>query len=44
MASEELTQAAGRQPFEPVHYDLVPGRTVIVHIDMQNDFLHEDGH
>jgi ureidoacrylate peracid hydrolase len=44
MASEELTQAAGRQPFEPVHYDLVAGRTVIVHIDMQNDFLHEDGH
>jgi len=38
------SNANGRQPFEPVHTDLVVGRTVIVHIDAQNDFLHEDGH
>lgn len=38
------TEPAGAAPFELVHTDLVPGRTVLVHIDMQNDFLHEDGH
>ena len=30
-------------PFEAVHWDLVPGRTVLVVIDAQNDFLHRDG-
>jgi nicotinamidase-related amidase len=44
MTDASLTEATGRQPFEPVHTRLVPGRTVIVHIDVQNDFLHEDGH
>jgi ureidoacrylate peracid hydrolase len=44
MPASSLTDAAGLQPFEPVHTELIPGRTVIVHIDMQNDFLHEGGH
>ncbi len=30
-------------PFETVHWDLNPGRTVLVVIDPQNDFLHPDG-
>ena len=30
-------------PFEEVHWDLVPGRTALVVIDPQNDFLHPDG-
>jgi len=30
-------------PFAPTRWDLVPGRTVIVHIDLQNDFLHPKG-
>jgi len=30
-------------PFEEVRWDLVPGRTVLVVIDPQNDFLHPDG-
>lgn len=30
-------------PFEEVRWDLVPGRTVVVIIDPQNDFLHADG-
>ncbi|MDD9916309.1 MAG: cysteine hydrolase, partial [Rhodospirillaceae bacterium] len=29
--------------FETVTWDLVPGRTVVVVIDPQNDFLHADG-
>jgi ureidoacrylate peracid hydrolase len=40
----DLTASAGAQPFEPLHNELVLGRTVILHIDAQNDFLHEDGH
>ena len=32
-----------RDPFETAHWDLVPGRTVLLHIDLQNDFLHPDG-
>lgn len=32
-----------RDPFAPAHWDLVPGRTALVHIDLQNDFLHADG-
>jgi nicotinamidase-related amidase len=30
-------------PFEEAHWDLVPGRTALVVIDPQNDFLHPDG-
>ncbi len=30
-------------PFSRASWDLVPGKTAIVHIDLQNDFLHEDG-
>jgi nicotinamidase-related amidase len=30
-------------PFEAAHWDLTPGRTVLVVIDPQNDFLHPDG-
>ena len=30
-------------PFETIHWDLNPGRTVLVVIDPQNDFLHPDG-
>lgn len=34
----------GTIPFEPIHTDLVPGRTVLLHIDAQNDFLSPEGH
>jgi nicotinamidase-related amidase len=30
-------------PFAPVHWDLVPGRTVLTLIDLQRDFLHPEG-
>jgi nicotinamidase-related amidase len=30
-------------PFAPVRWDLVPGRTTLLLIDLQNDFLHPDG-
>jgi nicotinamidase-related amidase len=30
-------------PFQAVSWPLVPGRTVLVNIDLQNDFLHPDG-
>ncbi len=30
-------------PFEEAHWDLTPGRTVLVIIDPQNDFLHSEG-
>ena len=30
-------------PFEEARWDLVPGRTVLVAIDLQNDFLHPEG-
>ena len=39
MTGEER-QAA---PFEAAHWDLVPGRTALVVIDAQNDFLHAEG-
>jgi nicotinamidase-related amidase len=32
-----------RDPFAPVRWDLVPGRTAVVLIDLQRDFLHPDG-
>jgi nicotinamidase-related amidase len=31
------------EPFEPVTWSLVPGRTCVLLIDFQNDFLHPDG-
>jgi ureidoacrylate peracid hydrolase len=30
-------------PFETAHWDIAPGRTVLVVIDPQNDFLHPEG-
>jgi ureidoacrylate peracid hydrolase len=30
-------------PYSRTSWDLVPGKTAIVHIDLQNDFLHNDG-
>lgn len=30
-------------PFAPIQWELVPGRTALVVIDAQNDFLHPDG-
>ncbi len=30
-------------PFETVRWDFNPGRTVLIIIDAQNDFLHVDG-
>src|SRR5439155_1592508 len=30
-------------PYAPVHWELVPGRTVLAVIDAQRDFLHPDG-
>ena len=30
-------------PFAPVRWELIPGRTVLVLIDLQNDFLHPEG-
>jgi len=32
-----------RNPFETASWSLVPGHTVLVNIDLQNDFLHPDG-
>ena len=32
-----------RDPFGTASWPLVPGRTVLVNIDLQNDFLHPDG-
>ena len=32
-----------RTPFDPASWQLVPGRTALVVIDEQNDFLHPDG-
>jgi ureidoacrylate peracid hydrolase len=30
-------------PFEPMRWELVPGATALVLIDLQNDFLHDEG-
>ena len=35
--------AGGVDPFAPVRWALAPGRTVLVLIDLQNDFLHPEG-
>jgi len=32
-----------RDPFEPASWPLEPGRTALVNVDLQNDFLHPDG-
>ena len=32
-----------RDPFAVASWSLIPGRTVLVNIDLQNDFLHPDG-
>jgi len=32
-----------RDPFEPASWPLEPRRTVLVNVDLQNDFLHPDG-
>src|SRR5262249_61306148 len=32
-----------RDPFEAASWSLEPGRTVLVNVDLQNDFLHPDG-
>lgn len=40
---DKLTAVEGVTPFTPVTFDLVPGKVAIVHIDPQNDFLHDDG-
>lgn len=40
----EYTSVDGAIPFEPLQAELVPGRTALVQIDLQNDFLHEEGH
>ncbi len=39
MTSEDAHAA----PFEAAHWDLRPGRTALVVIDAQNDFLHPEG-
>lgn len=38
-----MTLPVHTDPFAAARWDLVPGRTVLVVIDPQNDFLHEDG-
>lgn len=40
---EHLTAHKGAAPFQPIRFELVPHRTALVHIDAQNDFLHDDG-
>ena len=32
-----------RDPFEAASWSLEPGHTVLVNVDLQNDFLHPDG-
>ena len=34
---------ASLDPYAPVRWDLVPGRTVLTLVDLQRDFLHPDG-
>lgn len=40
----EFTAVKGKAPFEAAEAGLIPGNTVLVQIDLQNDFLHDDGH
>jgi ureidoacrylate peracid hydrolase len=39
----DLDRPPSSDPFAPATWDLVPGRTALVLIDLQNDFLHEQG-
>ena len=41
---DDFTAVDGETPFEAADAGLVPGKTVLVQIDLQNDFLHPDGH
>ena len=43
MGDSGEASGGGRDPFGPVRWDLVPGRTAVVLIDLQRDFLHPDG-
>ncbi len=43
MGGSDTGSGGGRDPFGPVRWDLVPGRTAVVLIDLQRDFLHPDG-
>ena len=38
-----MTSEPSARPFEEARWDLVPGHTVLVAIDLQNDFLHPEG-
>lgn len=38
-----MSSSVARDPFEIARWDLVPGRTAVIIIDPQNDFLHPDG-
>jgi nicotinamidase-related amidase len=42
---EKMTQKsyAGADPFALTRFMISPGRTALVVVDMQNDFLHDDG-
>ena len=41
--ADDLDRPPSKDPFAPASWDLVPGRTALVLIDLQNDFLHERG-
>ncbi|HEU4451087.1 MAG TPA: isochorismatase family cysteine hydrolase [Gaiellaceae bacterium] len=41
--ADDLDRPPSSDPFAPATWDLVPGRTALVLIDLQNDFLHERG-
>lgn len=38
-----MSSPVARDPFEIARWDLIPGRTAVIIIDPQNDFLHPDG-
>lgn len=42
-AASPQAQSSDMDPFKIARWDLVPGRTALVVIDPQNDFLHADG-
>jgi nicotinamidase-related amidase len=41
--ADDLDRPASSDPFAPATWDIVPGRTALVLVDLQNDFLHERG-
>src|SRR5918996_6092827 len=41
--ADDLVRPSSTDPYAPVTWDLVPGHTALVLIDLQNDFLHEQG-